>query len=73
MVVVAKPIKEWEEKLEENSRRQVEMVVVVEPIKEWEDKVVHNDVGDELVSFEKTRRFHSVSGRSRDRKRRRRA
>ena len=75
MVVVAKPIKEWEEKLEENSRRQVEMVVVVEPIKEWEDKVVHNYVGHELVSFEEfeTRRFHSMSRRFRDRKRRRRA
>ena len=75
MVVVAKPIKEWEEKLEENSRRQVEMVVVVEPIKEWEDKVAHDDVGDELVSFGKfeTRRFHSLSRRSRERKRRRRA
>ena len=75
MVVVAKPIKEWEEKLEENSRRQVEVVVVVEPIKEWEGKVVHDYVGDEPVSFEKfeTRRFHSLSRRSRDRKRRRRA
>merc|ERR1719167_655420 len=75
MVVVAKPIKEWEEKLEENSRRQVEMVVVVEPIKEWEDKVAHDDVGDELVSFGRfeTRRFHSLSRRSRERKRRRRA
>ena len=75
MVVVAKPIKEWEEKLEENSRRQVEMVVVVEPIKEWEDKVAHNDVGDGLVSFGKfeTRRFPSLSRRSRERKRRRRA
>merc|ERR1719167_2113078 len=72
MVVAAKPIKEWEEKLEENSRRQVEMVVVVEPIKEWEDKVVHNYVGDELVSFEKfeTRRLYSLSRRSRERKRR---
>ena len=75
MVVVAKPIKEWEEKLEENSRRQVEMVVVVEPIKEWEDKVAHNYVGDELVSFKKseTRRFHRLSRKSTDRKRRRRA
>merc|ERR1719187_1030967 len=75
MVVVAKPIKEWEEKLEENSRRQVEMVVVVEPIKEWEDKVAHDDVGCELVSFEKfeTRRFHRLSWRSSERKRRRRA
>merc|ERR1719187_1554437 len=71
MVVVAKPIKEWEEMLEENSRRQVEMVVVVEPIKEWEEKLVHNDFGDELMSFEKfeTRRLHSVSWRSGDRKR----
>merc|ERR1719494_3861 len=49
-----------------------QMVVVVEPIKEWEDKVVHNYVGDELVSFGKfeTRRFHSLSRRSRERKRR---
>ena len=47
VVVVAKPIEEWEEKFEESLRRNVEMVVVVNPIKKWDEKLFPATVSEE--------------------------